>query len=122
MVRNMKKARLRLTTQYCVECKSRKPMKKFDVGRGLCAECRTHAHPQSPSRPQARDESHPQGRKSWKCPNCLKQIRVDAMQDALVRHTNSRQERCAGSGYQLPQLSTDALDYRVGGNFEGGRR
>jgi hypothetical protein len=28
----------------------------------------------------------------------------------------------SGSGYQFPQRSADALDYRVAGSFEGGRR
>lgn len=59
--------------------------------------------------------------KSWKCPNCLKRVDVEKG-TALVQHLNARGQRCRGSGYQLPQKSTDALDHRVAGSFEGGRR
>lgn len=62
------------------------------------------------------------GPTSWKCPNCLKRIDLDKSRTVLVSHHNARGQRCAGSGYQLPQRSTDALDYRVAGSFEGGRR
>lgn len=62
------------------------------------------------------------GPKSWKCPNCLKRIDVDSARAELVRHLNARGDRCAGSGHRLPQRSTDAMDYRVAGSFEGGRR
>jgi len=63
----------------------------------------------------------PAGPKSWKCPNCLKRIDVEKG-TALVQHLNARGKRCRGSGFQLPQKSADALDYRVAGSFEGGRR
>lgn len=111
-------------TQYCVGCKSRKSMKGFDVGRGLCAECRNRTRPTSASHrgAQAKKAPPPQtGPKSWKCPNCLKRIEVDKKR-ALVQHQNARGLRCAGSGYQLPERSVDAMDYRVAGSFEGGRR
>lgn len=69
---------------------------------------------------QAKKASTPAGPKTWKCPNCLK--RIDTGKGAtLVEHQNARGERCRGSGYQVPQASTDALDYRVAGSFEGGR-
>ena len=60
--------------------------------------------------------------KSWKCPNCWKRIDIDRTGTELVDHPNARGQRCAGSGYQLPQKSSDALDYRLAGSFEGGRR
>lgn len=110
-------------TQYCVGCKSRTSIKGFDVGRGLCAECRRRARPSkaassgAPKKPPA----PPAGPKSWKCPNCLKRLEVDKAR-ALVQHQNAKGQRCAGSGYQLPERSVDALDYRVAGSFEGGRR
>lgn len=62
------------------------------------------------------------GPETWKCPNCVKRIDVDSRGAALVDHLNARGQRCAGSGYLLPEKSTDALDYRVAGSFEGGRR
>lgn len=69
---------------------------------------------------EAKKASTPAGPKTWKCPNCLK--RIDTGKGAtLVEHQNARGERCRGSGYQVPQASTDALDYRVAGSFEGGR-
>lgn len=69
---------------------------------------------------QAKKASTPTGPKTWKCPNCLKRVDV-GKGAALVEHPNARGERCRGSGYQIPQTSTDALDYRVAGSFEGGR-
>jgi len=103
-------------------------MKGFSVRSGVCAECRTGVQEAEASR-TAKDVTNrpqrkkppppPAGPKSWKCPNCLK--RVDVKRAALVPHNNARGVRCAGSEYQLPQKSTDALDYRVAGSFEGGR-
>jgi hypothetical protein len=69
---------------------------------------------------QARKTSTPAGPKTWKCPNCLKRVDI-GKGVVLVEHQNARGERCRGSGYQVPQTSTDALDYRVAGSFEGGR-
>lgn len=69
---------------------------------------------------KAKKASTPAGPKTWKCPNCLKRIDIEKGA-ALVQHQNARGERCRGSGYQVPQTSTDALDYRVAGSFEGGR-
>lgn len=111
-------------TQYCVGCKSRKSTNGFDVARGLCAECRGQARPNNLSSRGAQGKKAPPtpaGPKSWKCPNCLKRIEVDKKR-ALVQHQNARGLRCTGSGYQLPERSVDAMDYRVAGSFEGGRR
>jgi hypothetical protein len=111
-------------TQYCVDCKSRKSMQGFDVGRGLCADCRGQSRSNNVSHRGVQAKKAPPaaaGPKSWKCPNCLKRIDVDKKR-ALVQHQNARGLRCAGSGYQLPERSVDAMDYRVAGSFEGGRR
>lgn len=69
---------------------------------------------------QAKNASAAGGPKTWKCPNCLKRVDI-GKGVVLVEHQNARGERCRGSGYQIPQASTDALDYRVAGSFEGGR-
>lgn len=115
----------RLITQYCVGCKTRKSMKGFSVAKRLCAEC-VHGRSQVRGKEAAsngRRKTPPAlGPKSWKCPNCLKRIDVDSARLELVRHLNARGDRCAGSGYPLPQRGTDAMDYRVAGSFEGGRR
>jgi hypothetical protein len=117
----------RLNTQYCVRCKSRKSMKGFNVKSGVCAECRQTQTQPRPStavkklvQPQKPPKTPP-GPRTWKCPNCVKRIDVDTARATLVDHLNGRGTRCAGSGYQLPQRSEDALDYRVAGSFEGGR-
>jgi hypothetical protein len=115
-------------TQYCVGCKSRKSTEGFNVRSGLCAECvaiRREMRPKKAASSGVRPTKPPStssGPKSWKCPTCLKRIDVNNARTALVHHQNARRERCAGSGYQLPQKSVDALDYRVAGSFEGGRR
>jgi hypothetical protein len=71
-------------------------------------------------RAEAKNQALQPGPKTWKCPNCLK--RIDVVRGvALVQHQNLKGQRCRGSGYQIPQKSTDALDYRVAGSFEGGR-
>lgn len=69
---------------------------------------------------QAKKVSTPAGPKTWKCPNCLKRIDVEKGA-VLVQHQNAKGQSCRGSGYELPQRSADALDYRVAGSFEGGR-
>ena len=116
----------RLNTQYCVGCKSRKSMKGFKVASGLCAEC---GGGRGQGRPTQATDSGAQSRKvaptttgpkAWKCPNCVKRIDVDTARATLVHHLNARGQRCAGSGYPLPEKSEDALDYRVAGSFEGG--
>ncbi len=69
---------------------------------------------------EAKKQALPTGPKTWKCPNCLK--RIDVVSGvALVQHQNLNGQRCRGSGYQIPEKSSDALDYRVAGSFEGGR-
>jgi hypothetical protein len=125
IVSDVGKGKERLITQYCVGCKSRKSMRGFDIGRGLCAECSADRAAQVSKKvptTKARAVKPPSGPTSWKCPTCLKRIDVNDARTALVRHQNGRGDRCAGSGHQLPQRSTDALDYRVGGSFESGRR
>jgi hypothetical protein len=111
-------------TQHCVGCKSQKLMTGFDIDRRLCAECQRQAGPHNVPRGRAQAKKAPPppaGPKLWKCPNCLKRIQVDK-KHTLVQHQNAKGLRCAGSGYQLPERSVDALDYRVAGSFEGGRR
>jgi len=114
-----------LTTQYCVGCKTRTSMKGFSIAKGLCAECvrgRSQVRTKAAASNGRRKPRPTLGPKSWKCPNCLKRIDVDSARAELVRHLNARGDRCAGSGHRLPQRSTDAMDYRVAGSFEGGRR
>lgn len=113
-----------LTTQYCVGCKTRTSMKGFSIAKGLCTEClrgRSQVRPKAAASNGRRKAPQALGPKSWKCPNCLKRIDVDSARVELVRHLNTRGDRCAGSGYRLPQRSTDAMDYRVAGSFESGR-
>lgn len=113
-----------LTTQYCVGCKTRTSMKGFSIAKGLCAEClrgRSQGRAKAAASNGRRKPPPALGPKSWKCPNCLKRIDVDSARVELVRHLNARGDRCAGSGYRLPQRSMDAMDYRVAGSFEGGR-
>lgn len=102
-------------------------MKGFNVGRGLCAECVDHrrqarAKKAAQVRVSPTKTPSPQGPKSWRCPTCLKRIDVDIARTVLVSHQNARGQLCAGSGHELPQKSADAMDYRVAGSFEGGRR
>ncbi|TDL00800.1 hypothetical protein EUA02_05720 [Mycobacterium paragordonae] len=113
--------RARPITQYCSGCKSQKLITGFDIGRGLCAECRSRVRPSKAASSAAQAKKAPAGPKTWKCPNCLKRVEVDK-KSILVPHRNAKGQRCAGSGYQLPERSVDALDYRVAGSFEGGRR
>lgn len=84
-------------------------MKGFDIGRGLCAECRA-SRPARVSKKMPKEKTRatkpPPGPTSWKCPTCLKRIDVNDARTALVRHQNGRGDRCAGSGNQLPQRST----------------
>ncbi len=132
IVRNQRKSetprraagKQQLTTQYCVGCKTRTSMKGFSIAKGLCAEClrgRSQVRAKAAASNGRRKPPPALGPKSWKCPNCLKRIDVDSARVELVRHLNARGDRCAGSGYRLPQRSTDAMDYRVAGSFEGGR-
>ena len=101
-------------------------MKGFNVRTGVCAECgEAQTRPRSSTAPKRvaqpeKPQKTPAGPKLWKCPNCLK--RVEVASGALVDHQNARGRCCAGSRYEPPQKSADALDYRVTGSFEGGRR
>lgn len=113
--------RARQITQYCSGCKAQKLITGFDIARGLCAECRSRVRPSKAARSTTPAKKAPAGPKTWKCPNCLKRIEVDK-KSALIPHRNARGQRCTGSGYQVPEKSVDALDYRVAGSFEGGRR
>lgn len=116
----------RWLTQYCVGCKSRKSIKGFSIRSGLCADC---VRKVGQGRPKAANKSlrakkppAPPGPTTWKCPNCLRRVDVNRTRTALVDHLNRKGQRCGGSGYQLPEKRTDAMDYRAPGSFEGGRR
>lgn len=108
-------------TQYCGNCKKRKPIKGFDIKRGICANCKgtvVTSKDRKPAKKPTRLE--PATPKARKCPNCLQRVSVDRAGSALVEHLNGRHQTCVGSGHKLPQRSRDALDYRLPGNFEGG--
>jgi len=122
-------------TQFCSKCKTRKPISGFNINRGLCADCKGTSQPTTsskkgktrnvkasklPSAQPAKKKFAKSRPKSWKCPNCLQRIQV--LKWALVQHKNARGQVCRGSGYEPPQPSRDALDHRVSGSFEGGRR
>jgi hypothetical protein len=125
-------------TQFCGQCKTRKPIRGFNISRGVCADCKGASKAAKPSRKKGKRGSNEattpsvpaqskrgstrarSGPKSWKCPNCLQ--RVDVQNWALVEHKNARGSTCRGSGFEPPHRSGDAFDYRVPGSFEGGGR
>lgn len=110
-------------TQYCARCKTRKPIKGFNINLGICADCNVlrRDEDRAKSRPKA-PKPAPSSPATWKCPTCLQRIEVDRSGTWLIEHKNSRGANCAGSGHELPQKSRDAFDYRVPGSFEGGGR
>lgn len=116
-----------LLTQYCVSCKSRRPIKGFNIGRALCAECDASRAVDSLRRVAGKKAGRKKtsaklvGPKTWKCPNCLRRIDV-RLGTELADHFNAQGKPCRGSGYQLPQKRLDALDHRASGSFENGRR
>jgi hypothetical protein len=99
-----------------LQCRAGLCAEYVDNRRQVCPKKVANSGVQSSKPPSASS-----GPKSWKCPT-LKRIDVNKARTALVHHQNRWGERCAGSGYPLPQKSVDALNYRVAGNFEGGRR
>lgn len=110
-------------TQFCGKCKKRKPITGFDVRRGLCSKCSRAATAKELRRrkkPAVKDRVRPV--KNRKCPLCLQFVSVISGSGALVKHLNSRQEACRGSGSRPRRKGSDAMDYRVGGSFEGGKR
>jgi len=116
-------------TQFCGKCKTRKPIKGFNINRGLCAQCQGKHKEQDKGAPKStratpakRLSSKRRTPKKSQCPNCLQLVPVDSSGTALVKHINGRRSTCRGSGHRLPTKSQDALDYRVAGSFEGGRR
>ena len=128
----------RLLTQFCSDCKTRKPIKGFNINRGICADCTKKSRAATPSRKKRKQEpksvvnaalperprraaaASQAGPKTSHCPNCL--LRVKVKDWTLIEHKNGRGSACRGSGHALPRPSRDAFDYRVSGNFEGGRR
>lgn len=110
-------------TQYCALCRTRKPIKGFNINLGICADCNAARRHQdrAKSRPKS-PKSQPASPGTSKCPTCLQRIDVDPSGTELVEHKNSRGATCAGSRHELPQKSRDAFDYRVPGSFEGGGR
>src|SRR4051794_15918972 len=128
-------------TQFCGRCKTRKPIKGFNINRGLCAQCNSKSKSKSATKSTraARATAQATGNrgkgstatspsskrrtpKKSQCPNCLQLVPVDSSGTSLVKHVNGRRLACRGSGHRLPTKSQDALDYRVAGSFEGGSR
>lgn len=109
-------------TQYCGKCKTRRPIKGFDIELGVCASCRGAVSVRKGGSPvETRATPNPPVPMKWRCPKCLQKVPVDAAGAVLIEHLNIRREICGASGYELPQKSQDAFDYRVQGSFESGK-
>lgn len=111
-------------TQYCAKCGKRKPIRGFNVRLGICSDCKkllAAAKAVKPPKSKLKPKPKPdQGPKTSTCPRCLQ--RVNVKHYSLEAHNNLSRTPCAGSGHALPQRSKDALDYRIRGSFEGGKR
>lgn len=108
-------------TQFCSKCRQRKPIKGFNIRRGVCAACKVTL-PASRATTSAKKSKGkaPKAVTKWKCPNCLQRIPLDKAGSALVEHLNGQRQNCRGSGYLVPARSKDALDHRLPGSFGSG--
>lgn len=124
-------------TQYCESCKTRKPVVGFNRKLTICGDCleaqafakrkRQAAPKQAPltdgdETVQVADERR-KGSASptrKKCPVCSKNVVVK--RGRLASHVDWNGLRCRGDRKTKGAAKTDALDHRLPGSFEGGKR
>lgn len=105
-------------TQFCSKCRKRKPIKGFNIKRGICADCGKSLAAEENIAPSRKRRSRlDPGPKSWRCPNSLQRVHVK--DSALAQHKNAAGSICRGSGHELRQRSRDAFDYRGARKLRG---
>jgi hypothetical protein len=106
-------------TQFCIGCKTRKPIRGFDIELSLCADCKdAHATTSGRTSSEALLESDRPSRDMAACPYCVQQVPLDPATLTLGTHLVRRGVACHGSGQVLASASQDALDHRLNGSFE----
>jgi hypothetical protein len=124
-------------SSVCRVCGTRKWLVSIDTRPGMCDECKHAPRPAPVGRkPKAekavRGDKGPSKRRdrssqTGKCPVCLQSVTVsrnggDRSVAPHTKRTKAGVIDCKGGGKVLSREKTDALDHRVFGSFEGGRR
>ncbi len=106
----------------CSKCKNVKPIESFKGDQDVCDKCSP-----DPARRRKAAKSPEASTRMRQCPVCLKSVRAVRVGDDWViqGHKKARETTkvaCAGAGRVVFRESKDAMDRRVSGSFEGGKR
>ena len=111
----------------CSSCGKRKPAYSVDAESGVCIKCKYKALDAGKAR-QAGSSAKKKvaaATKRQKCPHCLQGIVLTLSGDDWIiePHLKGRgAAECRLSGMTAFRQKRDAMDYTVGGSFEGGKR
>ena len=111
----------------CSACKNMKPVEQFDMVLGICAKCKAKRFPEAGSDRGTKPPGRPAPTRTRTCPVCLQKVSVTPVAGdwTIAEHTKmTRAGRtdCEGAGEVVFHEKQDALDHKVSGSFEGGRR
>ena len=120
-------------TQVCSVCRTCKPLASFDKGAGVCIECKNESQDATADRKDKRarggdgSKAKKKSSKTGVCPVCLQRVTVSVAGGARTiaghkKWTKAGLVGCQGAGRVISREKRDALDHRVSGSFEGGRR
>ena len=111
----------------CSACKNVKPVEQFDMALGICAKCKAKRFPEARSDRGTKPPGRSTPTRTRRCPVCLQKVLVTSVGGdwRIAEHkktTRSGRTDCGGAGKVVFREKQDALDHKVSGSFEGGRR
>lgn len=111
----------------CSACKNVRPIEQFDLALGICAKCKAKRFPEARGDQGMNPSRRPAPTRTRTCPVCLQKVSVTSVAGdwtiaAHKKTTRAGRTDCAGAGTVVFHEKQDALDHKVAGSFEGGRR
>ncbi|WP_343989853.1 hypothetical protein [Nocardioides dubius] len=122
------KAKVKFTasvrTKVCPICKTQKSVLSFDDELGKCIKCKYKG---SSTGKRGDETKKPAPTRTRRCPVCLQNVTVTLTAGDWTAEPHTKQTRagvteCSGGGQITHHDRRDAMDRRVPGSFEGGKR
>ncbi|MEX1907268.1 hypothetical protein L6241_03025 [Janibacter sp. Y6] len=113
--------------RVCRACGETKAAGRFDPEQGICIACKYKKEDARLRQTGTEDLAGTALTRSRACPVCLVRVAVDLEEDGWTVQPHSKRRgdedvECDGSGRVLYRSREDAMDRRVPGSFEHGKR
>lgn len=120
-------------SQVCPVCRKRKSSLSIDSDAGMCIKCKYAQQEKAPGvkkNPSGGNQSTApaeRSRRTTQCPVCLQRVALlltkgDGVIAPHKKQTSAGRTDCKAAGRVVLREKTDAMDHRVSGSFEAGRR